>query len=55
MKNERLPKLIAGEMNIPYIICKPGFADGVQRPRKEVAPVVKLIVTKLRKNEKLVA
>lgn len=42
-----MKKLIMGNMNIPYIICKPGYAEGVARPKvvravKPFNPVVKL-------------
>ena len=30
----RTIKLIAGKMNIPYKICKVGYAAGVKRPTK---------------------
>jgi hypothetical protein len=33
---EKLPKLISGKMNIPYIVCKPGYADGAKRPKRIV-------------------
>jgi len=48
-------KLISGKMNIPYIICKPGYAEGANKPKRAKAPVVKEVVVKIRKNEKLVA
>lgn len=35
----KLPKLISGNMNIPYIICKPGYAEGANKP-KRVAKVM---------------
>lgn len=38
MKTEKLPKLIAGAMNVPYIICKAGYAEGVRRPKRVVKP-----------------
>ncbi len=39
----RIPKLISGKMNIPYIILKAGYAHGVTKPKrvkkqKEVSP-----------------
>lgn len=36
----KLPKLISGKMNIPYIICKPGYAEGANKP-KRVVKVIK--------------
>lgn len=58
MKTEKLPKLIPGNMNIPYIKCKAGYADGCQKPKaltNRPEQEAKQTVTKLRKNEKLVA
>lgn len=48
-------KLISGQMNIPYIICKAGYADGSNKPKRAVKAEVKELVTKIRRNEKLVA
>lgn len=48
-------KLISGKMNILYITCKPGYAEGVSKPKRQVKPVTKEVVIKVRKNEKLVA
>lgn len=55
MKNERLPKLISGQMNIPYIKCKAGYADGTNKPKRAVKVEAKQLVIKIRKNEGLVA
>ena len=30
----KIPKLISGKMNIPYIICKPGYAEGSNKPKR---------------------
>ena len=54
MKKDKLPKLIAGKMNIPFIVCKAGYASGVNKP-KAVKVTQREIVVKVRKNEKLVA
>lgn len=27
-------KLISGQKNVPYIKCKPGYADGVNKPKR---------------------
>lgn len=40
-------KLISGQMNVPYIVCKPGYAEGSNKPKriKKVQvfnPVIKL-------------
>ena len=47
----RQVKLIMGKMNAPYIICKPGYAEGVLRPKRVVKakPFNQLVI--LRKNE----
>ena len=55
MKQPKLIKLIPGNMNIPYIQCKAGYAEGSNKPRRVVKQEVKPMITKLRKNEKLVA
>ena len=47
----RQPKLIAGQMNIPYIKCKAGYADGAARPKRVVKPKPFNPVIKLRKLE----
>lgn len=52
MKNVKLP---TGQMNIRFITFKAGYAEGVRKPQKETKPVVKELVTKIRRNEKLVA
>ena len=56
MKVERVPKLISGAMNIPYIICKAGYAEGAKRPKRQAKVIVfnPVIAVKLRRNEKLV-
>lgn len=46
-------KLIAGQMNIPYIICKPGYAEGSNKPKRERKVKAKQVVTRLRKQEGL--
>lgn len=51
----KVQKLISGNMNIPYIVCKPGYAEGSNKPKKEVKKVEKQTVFKVRKNEKLIA
>ena len=52
----KLPKLISGQMNVLYIICKPGFAEGSRHPKKRLEKrIEKPIVTKMRKNERLIA
>lgn len=50
----RLPKLIPGKMNFPYIKCKPGYAENSKpvKPRIEKREE-KPLVTKLRKKESL--
>ena len=48
-------KLIAGQKNALLTICKPGYAEGVLKPRREVKAEVKPLVTKIRRNERLVA
>lgn len=30
----KIPKLISGKMNIPYIVCKPGYAEGANKPKR---------------------
>lgn len=46
-------KLIAGQMNIPYIICKAGYAEGSNKPKRQRKVEQKQVVTKLRKQEGL--
>lgn len=49
-------KLISGKMNIPYIICKPGYAEGVTKPKRNNTKVKeKPVIIKIRRNERLVA
>lgn len=48
-------KLIKGQQNALYTVCKAGYAEGVMKPRREVKAEVKPLVTKIRKNEPLVA
>lgn len=58
MKKEKATKLIPGNMNIPYIKCKAGYAEGSNKPKTVTNRPVqesKSPVTKVRKNEKLVA
>lgn len=50
----KLPKLISGKMNIPYIKCKVGYADGSNKPKRVIKKVVKPIQTRTRVNEKLI-
>lgn len=47
-------KLIAGAMNIPYIVCKPGYAEGASKPKRPRKTQPKPLVTKLRKQEGLI-
>lgn len=47
-------KLIAGVMNVPYVVCKPGYAEGAIKPRRERKTPVKPPVVKLRKQEGLI-
>ena len=47
-------KLIAGAMNIPYIVCKPGYAEGAAKPKRQRKAQPKPMVTKLRKQEGLI-
>lgn len=51
----KLPKLISGQMNIPYIRCKAGYADGSNKPKRPAKAKVLSLVIKIRKNERLVA
>lgn len=55
MKNEKLPKLISGKMNVPYIKCKAGYAEGANKPKRVTKVIEKEVIVKIRKNEKLVA
>ncbi len=48
---EKLPRLIMGQMNVPFIILKPNYAHGVNRPKRVLIKQVKPIITKLRKAE----
>lgn len=50
----RLPKLISGQMNIPYIICKPGYAEGSNKPKRIKKTQPKALVIKVRRQEGLV-
>lgn len=52
---QKLTKLISGKMNVPYIVCKPGYAIGSNKPKRVAQKETKALVTKLRVNEKLVA
>lgn len=47
-------KLIAGQMNIPYVICKAGYAEGAAKPKRQRKTQPKPLVTKLRKQEGLI-
>lgn len=47
----RQTKLISGQMNVPYIVCKPGYAEGVRKPKRVVKPVLFNPVLIIRKNE----
>lgn len=51
----KLPKLISGQMNIPYIKCKAGYALGSNKPKRAVKAKIIPLVIKIRKNERLVA
>lgn len=52
MQNKtRIPKLISGKMNAPYIICKTGYAKGSNRPKRVVKAKPFNPVIVLRKNE----
>lgn len=44
-------KLVAGKMNVPYIKCKAGYADGVVKPKRVIKPKLFNPVIKLRKLE----
>lgn len=48
-------KLITGKMNAPYIVCKPEYAEGVDKPKRAVKAEVRPQVLKIRRNERLVA
>lgn len=54
-KQDKVPKLITGKMNIPFIKCKAGYAEGVNKPKKETVKVEVSPVVVVRKNERLVA
>ena len=47
-------KLISGQMNTLYTVCKPGYADGATKPRRAKKSEPKPIVTKIRKQEGLI-
>lgn len=47
-------KLISGQMNALYTICRPGYADGVTKPQRIKKNESKPIVTKIRKQEGLI-
>ncbi len=51
MKTERIKKLISGQMNVPYIICKVGYAEGSNKPKRVVTPKPFNPVIKLRRSE----
>jgi hypothetical protein len=52
----KLPKLIPGKMNIPYIVCKPGYATGVAKPKRLAKVLIfNPVMVKIRRNERLVA
>jgi hypothetical protein len=46
-------KLPVGSMNALYVVCKPGYADGANKPKRAVKVQAKPIVTKIRKQEGL--
>lgn len=48
-------KLISGKMNVLYIICKPGYAEGVNKPKRQAKIVTKEVSIKVRRQERLVA
>lgn len=48
-------KLIAGQQNALLTICKPGYAEGVLKPKRVTQAEVKPLVIKVRRNERLVA
>lgn len=53
--NMRIPKLIAGQMNVIRTVLKPGYAEGSRNPKpREAKREVKPTVVKIRKNERLV-
>jgi len=47
-------KLIAGQMNPMYTVCKPGYANGVTKPQRPKKTQPKPTVTRLRKQEGLI-
>ena len=47
-------KLISGEKNVPYIVCKLGYALGVTKPKRAVIAKPQPIHTVLRKQEGLI-
>jgi hypothetical protein len=47
-------KLISGQMNAMYTVCKPGYADGANKPKRVVKVQAKPVVTKIRKQEGLI-
>jgi hypothetical protein len=46
----RLTKLVPGKMNVPYVVCKPGYAEGANKPKRIIEPKPFNPVIKLRKN-----
>lgn len=42
-----MKKLITGNMNIPFKVCKPGYAEGAKRPQQviQIKPMNPVIVT----------
>lgn len=46
-------KLIAGQMNALYTICKPGHAEGSNKPRRKSKAPPKAVVIKVRRQEGL--
>lgn len=46
-------KLIAGKMNALYTICKPGHAEGSNKPIRKRKAQVKAVVIKVRRQEGL--
>jgi hypothetical protein len=47
-------KLPVGSMNTLYIVCKPGYADGVIKPQRPKKTQPKATVTRLRKQERMI-
>lgn len=48
-------KLISGQKNALLTICKPGYAEGVQKPYKAAKVEIKPLVIRIRRQEGLVA